>query len=42
MNKKELEALVHFAKINGMMDWPFEIVYNEYLTTMELGFAYDN
>lgn len=42
MNKKELEALVHFAKINGMMDWAFEDVLNEYLTTKEVAEAYEN
>ena len=42
MDKKELEALVHFAKINGMMDWAFEDVLNEYLTTKEVAEAYEN
>lgn len=42
MNKKELEALVHFAKINNMMDWAFEDVLNEYLTTKEVAKAYEN
>ena len=42
MNKKELEALVHFAKINGMMDWAFEDVLNEYFTTKEVAEAYEN
>ena len=42
MNKKELEALVHFAKINGMMDWAFDYVLNEYLTTKEVAEAYEN
>ena len=42
MNRTELEALVHFAKINGMMEWPFEAVYNEYLTTKEVAEDYEN
>lgn len=36
MTREELSAIIHFAKINGMMDWPFEVVYNEYLTTKQL------
>lgn len=42
MNRTELEALVHFAKINGMMEWPIEVVYNEYLTTKEVAEDYEN
>lgn len=32
-NKTELENLVRFAEINGMMNWSFETVLNEYKTT---------
>ena len=28
----KLELLINFAKMNGMMDWPFSAVLNEYLT----------
>lgn len=36
MRKTELEDLVHFAQVNGMINWPFEVVLNEYLTTKDL------
>ena len=36
MNKKDLEAIISFAKANGMMKWAFEDVLNEYLTTKEV------
>lgn len=36
MNKKDLKAIVSFAKANGMMNWTFEDVLNEYLTTKEI------
>lgn len=32
-NKTELESLIRFAEINGMMNWSFEAVLNEYETT---------
>ena len=36
MNKKDLKAIISFAKANGMMNWAFEDVLNEYLTTREI------
>ena len=35
MKREEIENIIHFAEINGMMDWTFEDVLNEYLTTKE-------
>lgn len=35
MNLKELDKILHFAEINGMMKWPVMVVINEYLTTKE-------
>lgn len=32
-NKTELESLIRFAEMNGMMNWSFETVLNEYETT---------
>ena len=42
MNKKDLKAIISFAEANGMMDWAFEDVLNEYLTTKEVAEAYEN
>lgn len=36
MNEKDLKAIISFAKANGMMNWAFEDVLNEYLTTREI------
>ena len=33
MDKTELNDVIKFAKINGMMNWSFEEVLNEYETT---------
>ena len=33
MDKTELENLIRFTKMNGMMNWSFEEVLNEYETT---------
>ena len=33
MERNELEALIRFAKSNGIMNWSFEEVLNEYKTT---------
>ena len=33
MERNELETFIRFAKSNGMMNWPFEDVVNEYKTT---------
>lgn len=41
MSHEELKQLIHFAEINGMMNWPFEEVYNEYLTTKEVAESYE-
>ena len=32
-NKTELESLIRFAEMNGMINWSFETVLNEYETT---------
>lgn len=32
MERNELETLIKFAKSNGIMNWPFEDVVNEYKT----------
>lgn len=42
MNKKDLNAIISFAKANSMMDWAFEDVLNEYLTTKEVAESYEN
>lgn len=42
MNREELNNLIHFAEINGMMEWPFKEVYNEYLTTKEVAESYED
>ena len=42
MNKNDLYNLTHFAEMNGMMDWAFEDVLNEYLTTKEVAESYEN
>lgn len=42
MNKKDLKAIISFAEANGMMDWAFEDVFNEYLTTKEVAESYEN
>lgn len=36
MTREDLEHIIHFAEMNGMMDWAFEDVLNEYLTTKEV------
>lgn len=41
MSTKELNNILHFAEINGMMKWPFHEVYNEYLTTKEVAEDYE-
>lgn len=41
MNRDNLKHILHFAEINGMLDWPFETVVNEYLTTKELAEDYE-
>lgn len=41
MNNKDLNAIISFAKANSMMDWAFEDVLNEYLTTKEVAESYD-
>lgn len=35
MTREDLKHIIHFAEINGMMDWTFEDALNEYLTTKE-------
>lgn len=40
MNREEFNNLIHFAEINGMMEWAFEDVLNEYLTTKEVAESY--
>lgn len=40
MDIRELQNISHFAEINGMMNWPFNEVYNEYLTTKETAESY--
>lgn len=42
MNKEDLKAITSFAKANGMMNWAFEDVLNEYLTTKEVAESYEN
>lgn len=42
MNKNDLYNLTHFAEMNGMMNWAFEDVLNEYLTTKEVAESYEN
>ena len=42
MNNKDLNAIISFAKANSMMDWAFEDVLNEYLTTKEVAESYEN
>ena len=42
MTREDLEHIIHFAEINGMMDWAFEDVLNEYLTTKEVAESYEN
>ena len=42
MNKKDLNSIISFAKANSMMDWAFEDVLNEYLTTKEVAESYEN
>lgn len=42
MNREQLNSLIHFAGMNGMMDWAFEDVLNEYLTTKEVAESYEN
>lgn len=42
MSREELNDIIHFAEINGMMKWPFEVVYNEYLTTKEVAESYED
>lgn len=41
MNREELNNFIHFAEINGMIEWPLEVAYNEYLTTKEVAKAYE-
>lgn len=41
MNLKELDKILHFAEINGMMKWPVMVVINEYLTTKEVSEDYE-
>ena len=40
MTLQDLQDILHFAEINGMMDWPFFDVVNEYLTTKEVAESY--
>ena len=42
MNKKDLEAIMSFAKANGMMNWAIQDVLNEYLTTKEVAESYES
>lgn len=42
VTREELNNLIHFAEINGMMEWAFEDVLNEYLTTKEVAESYEN
>ena len=41
MNKRDFENFIHFAEINRMMQWAFEDVLNEYLTTKEVAESYE-
>lgn len=36
MTLQDLQDILHFAEINGMMNWTFEDVLNEYFTTKEV------
>ena len=40
MTLQDLQDILHFAEVNGMMDWPFVDVVNEYLTTKEVAESY--
>ena len=40
MTLQDLQDILHFAEINGMMDWPFFDVVNEYFTTKEVAESY--
>lgn len=42
MNKQDLFDIIAFAEANGMMQWAFEDVYNEWLTTKEVAESYEN
>ena len=37
----KLQDLIHFAEINNMMNWSFNDVINEYLTTRDLASDYE-
>lgn len=41
MNIEELNNIIHFAEINGMMKWTFIDVLNEYFTTKEVAEDYE-
>ena len=42
MTLQDLQDILHFSEINGMMDWSFVDVFNEYLTTKEVAESYKN
>lgn len=41
IDNAELQRILHFAEINGIMNWPFDEVYNEYLTTKDVAESYE-
>lgn len=42
MKHSELKAFLHFAEINGMLQWPLDVVLNEYYTTKQHCKEYEN
>ena len=42
MTLQDLQDILHFAEINGMMDWAFADVLTEYFTTKEVAESYKN
>ena len=42
MTREDLKHIIHFAEMNGMMDWTFEDALNEYLITKEIAYDYEN
>lgn len=41
LTEEDLQHILHFAEINGMLEWPFEDVIDEYLATKEVAEAYE-
>ena len=42
MTLQDLQDILHFAEINGMMDWAFADALNEYFITKEVAESYKN